>query len=373
MNTGSQRETSILPDLRSDEKIGGENKPKISVLMTVYNRDKYLCEAIDSILKQTFKDFEFILVDDGSTDRSLEIIEEYAKQDARIIVVKNERNLGISRAVKKGIPYCQGKYIARMDSDDICLPERFEIQFRHMEANPDLDVLGISLDFIDEKGILTGKSVVYPTDPMVIRFMMLYRCILHNPTVLMKKTFYRGFIDFKEAEMAVAAEDYAFWVKGNFDHTYSNLQDKLFLYRLHKQQISVTSFDDQRDNFVNFVQPAFEELLEKKIPTEVIKAFYFVNRYTENDPRIHTQAIRIVFEAQRAFEKKNKLNSYQKKITASFTFEKIRSYIMKYPNDRNLFVLGFWYLLVLQPTNLIVIVFNKIGKKFFRSKKILEK
>ena len=95
--------------------------PQVTVLMPVFNGEKYLAEAIESILNQTFKDFEFLIVDDGSEDRSAEIINSY--KDKRIKLLRNERNLGVSRSCNKGIKLAEGKYIARMDCDDISLPE----------------------------------------------------------------------------------------------------------------------------------------------------------------------------------------------------------------------------------------------------------
>lgn len=117
-----------------------KKKPAISVLMPVYNSEKYLNEAIESILNQTFVDFEFIIINDASNDNSENIIESY--QDSRIKYFKNEKNLGVAKTLNKGLKLAQGKYIARMDSDDISLPERLYKQFKFMEVYNDIDVCG---------------------------------------------------------------------------------------------------------------------------------------------------------------------------------------------------------------------------------------
>ena len=108
------------------------NNPAISVIMTAYNTEKYIKEAIESILNQTFKDFEFIIVDDGSTDNTRLIIEEYAKKDRRIKILYNKKNLGIVKSLNKAIAIAKGKYIARMDSDDVSKLNRLEKQFVFM-------------------------------------------------------------------------------------------------------------------------------------------------------------------------------------------------------------------------------------------------
>jgi len=341
----------------------------ISVLMTVYNRERFVGEAIESILDQTYRNLEFVIVDDGSTDHSGKIVKELADRDSRIKFISHPTNLGISTAVKSGLPHCTGKYIGRMDSDDISLPNRLEVQYQYLESHPSIDVLGTSLDFMDSGGRLTGQSVIYPTDPLVIRYLMFYRCILHNPTVLMKASYYHGFSGFEEAEQAVPSDDYAFWVKGNFEYLYANLQERLFYYRLHDQQISTTRFDDQRTNFIRFVQPAYERLLGRPVAEQVIRAFYFVQRITVSDPRVHMPAVRTVYQAQRAFEKLNQLNAFQKRETRTYTYEKIKSYITKYKAHRAAFFLGGLYLLLLQPDRLLMDGWQQIRK--FGSRTVL--
>ena len=112
--------------------------PKISVVMPVLNGEKYLAEAIESILNQTFQDFEFIIVDDGSTDQTPEILRSYANKDSRIQIVTNPINRGIGYSRNRGIALSRGEYIANMDADDLCLPERFEKQVRFLDSHPDI-------------------------------------------------------------------------------------------------------------------------------------------------------------------------------------------------------------------------------------------
>src|SRR5580698_539934 len=115
------------------------NKPKVTVLMAVFNGEKYLKESITSILTQTFTDFEFLIVNDGSTDKSVEIINEF--KDNRIRLVNNSLNAGVAKALNKSFALIQGDYVARMDCDDICLPERLEKEVAILNNNPEIAVV----------------------------------------------------------------------------------------------------------------------------------------------------------------------------------------------------------------------------------------
>ncbi|SHI94601.1 glycosyltransferase [Aquimarina spongiae] len=151
----------------------------ISVLMSVYNGERHLREAIDSILNQTFKDFEFIIVNDGSTDSSEKIIQEY--QDDRIRYIKRE-NGGLSAALNTGLFVAKGKYIARMDADDFSVPDRLEKQFDYMEKNPNLVALGGGITYMEEEGDLIF-SYVNTMSPDQIRENILQMCPIAHPTV----------------------------------------------------------------------------------------------------------------------------------------------------------------------------------------------
>ncbi|MCP8319033.1 MAG: glycosyltransferase, partial [Candidatus Methylarchaceae archaeon HK01B] len=124
--------------------------PKITILMSVYNGEKYLREAIDSILNQTFKDFEFLIINDGSTDRTVEILRSY--HDSRIKIITNEKNMGLTKSLNKGLKIARSEYVARMDADDISYPRRLEVQYEYMKKNPDVGIVGSWNDVIDDKG-----------------------------------------------------------------------------------------------------------------------------------------------------------------------------------------------------------------------------
>lgn len=202
--------------------------------MPVYNMQKYVSQAIDSILGQTFRDFEFIIVDDGSFDNTKEIIRKY--NDRRIIIFRNRRNLGIAKSLNIGLKQSCGKYLARMDADDISLPLRLERQVSYFEKDPSLGALGASVQCIGRKG---EKLFIYspPLSHEHICSRLLLNNYLRHPTMM----FRRSCID-KAGRYPVKyryAEDYYLFWKLSFFTKIENLKEVMLLYRLTDESIRV--------------------------------------------------------------------------------------------------------------------------------------
>ena len=195
--------------------------------MPVYNGEKYLKEAIDSILNQTYGDFEFIILNDGSTDRTEEIILSY--DDPRIVYVKNEENLQIVKTLNKGIDLAKGKYIARMDADDISLPERFKKQVNYLENNKNIDICGTFIKHFGAK----SRIQEYPIFNEDIKVNLLFNAALAHPTVMVKKS---CFLKNKYDDLYNQAEDYALWVNMIGEYRFMNIPEVLLLYRNHQKQ-----------------------------------------------------------------------------------------------------------------------------------------
>jgi len=208
------------------------NSPKISVVMTVFNGELFLKEAIDSILGQSFEDFEFIIVDNASTDRSREIIASY--KDARMIFIENDRNLGQSKALNIGIKKAKGEFIARMDADDISLPRRFQEQYDYLQKNDSIAVVGSWYLEIDEKGRVI-REFRLPTDPWEIKAYLIgssalsYHCIPH-PIVLMRK---KALFDVCLFNEKYIAQDFDLWLRLSRKYLLANLGEVLFKYRIN--------------------------------------------------------------------------------------------------------------------------------------------
>ncbi len=156
------------------------SNPKVSVLMCVYNGERYLREAIESILNQSFTNFEFIIVNDASTDNTPKIIKEYTKCDNRIRIFENKENLGLTRSLNKGIKLTKGVYIACQDADDISLPCRLEKQVKFLDRNEDIGALGAAVELIDEQGKSLNKIYI-PTDHESLSCRLLINnCFSHS-------------------------------------------------------------------------------------------------------------------------------------------------------------------------------------------------
>lgn len=205
----------------------------VSVCMPVYNAEKYVAEAIESVLSQTYKDFEFIIVDDSSTDGSWKIIQEYADKDTRIRAFRNKKNGGVVVSLNNALKKAKGVYIARMDADDICVPTRFEKQVALLKKN---DVVGSNIQFIDEQGKKKGVRVYSNAIDRVVRV----ESPLAHPSVMLKKELFDTHGLYREEFNS--AEDYDRWLCFYSRRaTFYVIQETLLHYRTHAQQVKVTA------------------------------------------------------------------------------------------------------------------------------------
>ena len=210
--------------------------PKISVIMSVYNGERYLREAIDSILNQTFADFEFIIVNDGSTDSSPEIIRSY--DDERIRVINNETNIGLTKSLNKAITEARGEYIARQDADDISLPNRFEEQTMYFKHYPETALLGTSKYVIDEDGKILGKRVS-PANPSK---SLLKANVLTHGSVMFKKAIVDELGGYNE--ILRYSQDYELWLRIAKHYEVRNLKQVLYKSRHHSENVRLTNAEE---------------------------------------------------------------------------------------------------------------------------------
>ena len=246
------------------------NNPKISVVMSSYNRKDYVKEAIESILNQTYKDFEFIIIDDCSTDGTRDIIEKYAQNDKRIIFIKNDKNMDYNFNFRKGFEIAKGKYIARMDDDDISLPNRFEKQVEFMEQNPDITVLGT---FIETFGNSCAKSWVDESDSDVLNILMNFYNPMCHPSVMIRNSFLKKH-NLNYSPDALYAEEYDLWKNIIFKGgKLANLPEILVNYRTHDKQVSTKSKTSkiQYNTAVNVKKEMLGRFFNKKETKKIIK------------------------------------------------------------------------------------------------------
>lgn len=213
--------------------------PRVTVLMPVYNGERYLREAIDSILQQTFTDFEFAIIDDGSTDESVAVIQEY--NDHRIRFIQNGKNLGHGASLNKGLDLGKGEYIARMDQDDVSLPDRLALQVAYMDANRKIGICGTWVELV---GNTTGLVWRYPSDPDAVKCSHIFGPALAHSAVMIR----RAFLDESKILYDPSikhAEDFDLWVRASEYTSISNIGKVLLRYRLHPQQVGKRHSEEQ--------------------------------------------------------------------------------------------------------------------------------
>lgn len=212
------------------------SRPKISVLMPVYNAEKYVGLAIQSILDQTFSKFEFIIIDDHSEDGSWKIIRQYAKQDKRILAMRNRANLKATRTLNRGLKIAKGKYIARMDADDWSYPERLAKQYKFMEKHPEVVVTGGAIEVCD-KNLKVLNLRKYPlTDKNARKIIFRYSPLAHPATTwkrgIMKKV--GGY-----NERIPLSQDYDLYFRMGLVGKFANLKDVILKLRTHNAASSI--------------------------------------------------------------------------------------------------------------------------------------
>lgn len=250
-------------------------KPAISVIMSVYNGETYLAEAIESVINQTFKNWELIVINDCSTDSTSEILAGFASKDERIKVHTNEVNLKLPSSLNKAITLSIGKYIARMDADDICLPDRLEKQYKFMEENREIDMS--SCRFMTVKnGVYMSGGAGGRCDNQALRTMLLVANPILHPGVIakaevMKKLGYDTTL--------TCTEDLELWTRMAMENFKMQiLPECLLIYRLHDKQITSTTLERQHTEVLKIQNKYYASLLEamdKEMQEFYIDGIYF--------------------------------------------------------------------------------------------------
>ncbi len=249
-------------------------KPEISVIMSVYNGEEYLCEAIDSVLSQTFKNFELIVIDDCSTDSTNTILNKYAESDKRVRVFRNEVNLRLPKSLNKAISLAEGKYIARMDADDICLPERLRLQYEFMEERGDVALSSCKFLTVKNEEYAMG-AVGGRCDSDALKAMLLVTNPVLHPGVIGKAEVFKKLL---YDTSLTCTEDLEIWIRMVKENLKIEiLPEYLMVYRLHDKQITKTTLDRQHSEVLKIEKEYFSDLLEEM--TEEQEEFYINGVY----------------------------------------------------------------------------------------------
>ncbi len=245
--------------------------PRVSVVMSVYNGEQYLGEAIESILHQTFSDFELIIVDDGSVDGTWGLLTTCAAQDRRIVLIRSAENMGIPRSTNKGLTRARGKYIARTDADDVSLPERLARQVSFLEEHLDVGVLGGAVQIIDGDG---NASDIwrFPSEHGVLKWRLCFGSPIMHSTAMMRREVLNR-VNGYDVEMEVAL-DYDLWRRLSLVTRLANLQDVLVWLRTHEDSVTSKHLVQQRNNSIKISQLAIAGILSEDVPLDVVQRLW---------------------------------------------------------------------------------------------------
>lgn len=242
----------------------------VTVVMPVYNGEKYVQEAVESVLRQTYRDFELLIINDGSSDSTPHILSELEKADGRIKVIHNEQNLRLIATLNKGLNLATGKYIVRMDADDICHPERFRKQVDFMETHGYIGICGSWVNFFGHE----NKVLRLPEEHEEIRARLLFKPPVIHPSVIIRRSVLEEH-DLRYREELLHAEDFGLWVEAAMYTKLGNIPEVLLDYRLSENNISKRAFENVRRN----------DIVHKKIYEKTFIQWGMA--YTEEDLAIH--------------------------------------------------------------------------------------
>lgn len=264
---------------------------KISVVTSVFNGEAYIGETIKSVRNQTFTDWEYIIIDNCSDDWTAGIVQKYAERDRRIRFIRNDKNLGISPNLNKGIELAKGRYIARLDHDDLCYPERFETQYRYMETHPEILLCGCGEDLWTNGKISPARNGIKAADDKEVRFAMVFAffsVMAHSTFFFRRQEIMDKGIRYRDLKYV---EDLAFIFDTLRAGKVSYLPEHLIAYRIHGAQVTqnlsdALKFTEQRDIFFEYLD-ALSDIHDK----EIIKKAFLGNLEGVKDLRRYTKAM----------------------------------------------------------------------------------
>ncbi len=278
--------------------------------MSVHNGDRFLSDAIESILTQTYKNFEFIIINDGSTDNSLKIIQSY--DDNRIIIIDNDKNIFLAASLNKGIKKAKGKYIVRMDADDISMPDRLSKQVRYMENNPNIGISGTCSEII---GYGSGHGK-YSQENNIIKYKLLYECHLLHPTIIIRRDLIKDH-ELYYNESYRKNQDYELFTRAIDITDFGNLPDYLIKYRQSEENIK-REVHNQKENFIKIQRKLFNKIGVKITNTEI-------NLFKNINHQKYNQSVNFVMDSHKLLKKMVDSN----KITLLFEEKAFQNHISK--------------------------------------------
>jgi glycosyltransferase involved in cell wall biosynthesis len=272
----------------------------ISVLMTAYNCEKYIAQAIDSILQQTFTDFEFIILNDGSTDTTLDVIQTYKDNRIRLI---NDGKLGYYAAKRRLIHEAKGDYIAIMDGDDICNKDRLEVEYNFLNANEDYGLVGTNAAWINTDGKQFGKGFNFNFSPDELKCRLLFlNCFVHT-SVLMRKSVLDNYqLNYKE----IAGEDFDLWIQIAKHAKVKNIAKPMIQYRIHSNNMVHSNWYKLNDGLKQIIFEQLDFYFPNQFTTEEKEAYFGLVNFEEKADVSSLESIITMISKMLQTNKKNK-------------------------------------------------------------------
>ena len=275
--------------------------------MCVYNDGVWLKKSIDSIVNQTFTHFELVIVNDGSTDNSLKIINSYS--DDRFRSINNEKNLGLAKSLNKGLRLCKSEFIARMDADDISMHNRLEKQYNYLKENKEIDVLGGQAVYIDSDDDKIDFDHKYPISNELIKWELLREVPLCHPTVMFRKNALEkaGFYN----EKFIYAQDFELWQRmASYKFKFSNLNDKILYYRkISEEQTSKKK--KQNKAHIKILTHYFKSK-SFKVNNNITYYYYYGPKKVLNNKRLIIDGVNLLLHSYKNFISSNVLSKLNK-------------------------------------------------------------
>lgn len=298
------------------------SNPAISVVMPVYNAEATLDEAVTSILEQTFRDFEFIIINDGSTDSTASILKRYERVDPRI-QIQHQNNQGVISALNRGCRLARGEYIARMDADDISLPQRFEKQLQYIETHREIGILGTWIERLRSDGSVLGTWRP-PTNPKVLKWTHFFGVCVWHPTVLMRREIMEK-VNFYRTE-ALFADDRDLWLRASAITEFGNVPEVLFQYKVWEGSVSQRHHQLLKEAQINLMTPFISDYLKIDVTPEAVAGLL---RSNCKDPRGIRLSAALLQTLYRQFMGRNALSAEERGEISWDTAKRMASLALK--------------------------------------------
>ena len=306
---------------------------KISIVMSTYNETiSELKESIDSMLNQTFEEFEFIIVlDNPKNEEHKKVISEYTKKDKRIIFIINEKNIGLAASLNKGIDIAKGKYIARMDADDISMKDRLQKQYDFLESHRDIDIISTNKIDINEKGEVINIPSCLPTNDEEIKMILKITSIITHSAAMFRK---QRIVEIGKYRLFPASQDYDLWLRASYYKlNFAIMDEQLIKYRIRQNNISNTNPLKQY-LLKEYIQKLYRQRLKKgtdNFSVENLQKYLEIkNAFNDKQIEKYKKGIQYINDFKKYFKEKKIIKAGICFIKAFFAHKKIKNVLYSY-------------------------------------------